>query len=112
MHLLFQTTRPLGPETGAGDDDDVGSVGQAIQTCPQPSMPSADAVIILGQTLRNSIGSKPSSTSVAAVQNGEASRGLSFAPDYAAFASTTSIAVPLCSASLFSPSSLRCRSGR
>ena len=33
MHLLFQTTRPLGPETGAGDDDDVGLVGQAIQTC-------------------------------------------------------------------------------
>ena len=33
MHLLFQTTRPLGPETGAGDDDDMGLVGQAIQTC-------------------------------------------------------------------------------
>jgi protocatechuate 3,4-dioxygenase beta subunit len=29
MHLLFQTTRPLGP----GDDDDVGPMGQAIQTC-------------------------------------------------------------------------------
>jgi len=33
MHLLFQTTRPLGPETGTGDDDDVGPMGQAIQTC-------------------------------------------------------------------------------
>ena len=33
MHLLFQTTRPLGPETGAGNDDDVGPVGQAIQAC-------------------------------------------------------------------------------
>jgi len=33
MHLLFQTTRPLGSETGTGDDDDVGSVGQAIQAC-------------------------------------------------------------------------------
>jgi|GEM_PF-2972810 len=31
MHLLFQTTRPLGSETGTGDDDDVGPVGQAIQ---------------------------------------------------------------------------------
>ena len=33
MHLLFQTTRPLGSETGTGDDDDVGPMGQAIQAC-------------------------------------------------------------------------------
>ena len=24
MHRIFQTTRPLGSETGAGDDNDVG----------------------------------------------------------------------------------------
>jgi hypothetical protein len=31
MHLLFQTTRPLGPETGAGDDADVGRVPRKVR---------------------------------------------------------------------------------
>jgi len=31
MHLLFQTTRPLGSETGTGDDDDVCPMGQATR---------------------------------------------------------------------------------
>jgi len=30
-HLLFRLTRPMRSETGAGDDDDVGPMGQAIQ---------------------------------------------------------------------------------
>ena len=42
MHLLFQTTRPLGSETSAGDDDVVGPVGQAIQTCAEASKGAPD----------------------------------------------------------------------
>ena len=34
MHLLFETTAPLGSEASSGYDQDRRPVGQAIEACP------------------------------------------------------------------------------